>query len=149
MSKTFDHSDLPFVVELDDRTGQIINRPRQPGQMPTPGTPQDLLLAKVFMKLDQLLERIAKIESSGIPPAPEAQTAPAPEPPKYDDLINLNTATVEQLTDLPHVSEKTAKRLITEREKGDFKSLEDAIARINNAYITGQRYDELVEMVTV
>jgi len=41
-------------------------------------------------------------------------------------MLNVNTATVAQLTSLPHIGEKIAQRIVKYRQKnGDFKSLAD------------------------
>ena len=41
--------------------------------------------------------------------------------------INLNTATKEELADLPYIGEKTAEKIINYREKSPFKSLTDLL----------------------
>jgi competence protein ComEA len=55
-----------------------------------------------------------------------AQEAPPPAAPKAAAMVNLNTATVEQLATLPGVGEKTAQRIVEYRQKnGPFKKPED------------------------
>ncbi|WP_203231039.1 ComEA family DNA-binding protein [Nocardioides caldifontis] len=56
------------------------------------------------------------------PPAPPAPPAPAP------DLLDLNSATVEQLALLPGVDDATAARIVAAREaRGCFADLDDAV----------------------
>ena len=61
-----------------------------------------------------------------IPPAPQGVTAPAaPAPAVAKEVVNINTATAEQLCLLPGITKKLAKAIIAHRKKGEFKSAED------------------------
>lgn len=56
----------------------------------------------------------------------EAQTAPPPQAGKAAAAINLNTATVAQLQELPGIGVRTAERIVEYREKnGGFKKIEE------------------------
>jgi len=54
---------------------------------------------------------------------PSANITAAPKPPEY--AININTASVDELTRIPHVGEKVAARIIEYREEhGSFRRVE-------------------------
>ncbi len=46
------------------------------------------------------------------------------------DKIDLNTASVSQLSQIPGVSPEIAQKLVADREGGEFASIDDAIARV-------------------
>lgn len=61
--------------------------------------------------------------------------------------ININTATVEQLAELPGVGEGTAKKIIEFREQnGNFKTTEDLM---NVKGIGEKKYEKLQDLITV
>ena len=61
-------------------------------------------------------------------------------------LININTADVEQLQELPGIGEATAKEIITYRRKnGPFKNKRDLM---NVKGIGEKTYEELKDMIT-
>ena len=61
--------------------------------------------------------------------------------------ININTATVEQLAELPGVGEATAKKIIEFREQnGNFKTTEDLM---NVKGIGEKKYEKLQDLITV
>ena len=153
-----DHSDLPFILEVDDRTGQILKRPRRAsgGMMPEAATTQDLLLAKLFIRMDGLQSTLERLESAIAPtPRPiekvgapiEVGSEPLPQPPIA--LVNLNTATPGEIEALPHLGKKSAQRLVKEREAGSFSSLQDALDRSDISHLSGDRLTELESLVTV
>ena len=61
-------------------------------------------------------------------PAAKAAT-PAAAPATKAQLINLNTATVEQLDGLPQIGAARAKAIVDARAKGKFKNWDDFVAR--------------------
>ena len=66
-----------------------------------------------------LLQWAAKVSRETPPLGNEIKSEP---PPMLKRLLNVNTATVEQLDGIPHVSSKTAESIIQNRP---FKSMED------------------------
>jgi len=61
--------------------------------------------------------------------------------------ININTATVEQLAELPGVGEATAKKIIEYREQnGNFKTAQDIM---NVKGIGEKKYEKLEDLITV
>ena len=66
---------------------------------------------------------------------------------KSKSLININTATVQQLAKLPRVGEKTAERIITFRKKhGKFKKVED-LMKVSG--IGEKTFKKLTKLITV
>lgn len=79
----------------------------------------------------------------GVPPPPEAMTAPQAKPAKVD----INTATVAQLDGLPGVGAVTAQRIVEWRtEHGLFAAVEQ-LREIEG--IGETRYTKLKDLVTV
>jgi hypothetical protein len=46
------------------------------------------------------------------------------------DLVDINTATIDDLVKVPNIGNGIATKLIAERANGDFKSVEDLIGRM-------------------
>jgi competence protein ComEA len=67
--------------------------------------------------------------AAGLTGLGHAQESPAPaasSPAKAAPLVNLNTATAEQLESLPGIGARTAERIVEYRQKnGPFKKVED------------------------
>ena len=64
-------------------------------------------------------------------PAPAPATAPTPAatPKRSSTLVNINTATVQELDGLPGIGEHMAQRIVEYRQKnGPFKRLEDLMS---------------------
>lgn len=63
------------------------------------------------------------------PAAPKAPAATAPAVAPKAQLVNLNTATAEQLDGLPQIGAARAKAIVEARAKGKFKNWDDFVAR--------------------
>ncbi len=75
--------------------------------------------------------------------APQTQQNPQPSA----ELLDLNTATVEQLQKLPGVGPKTAAAIVRFREKsGPFRRVEDLLAVRG---ITRKKLEKIAPLVTV
>ncbi len=82
---------------------------------------------------------VALVMGSGLA---AAAAKPAPS-----GKVNINTASVEQLTSLPGVGEKLAQRIVAYREKaGDFKAAEELM---NVSGIGEKSYQKLERLITV
>ncbi len=68
-------------------------------------------------------------------------------PAKPEELININTASAEELQKLPRIGPSTAKKIIEYREEhGDFKTIDE----IKNVPRIGEKtFDKLKDMITV
>ncbi|MFB0921425.1 MAG: helix-hairpin-helix domain-containing protein [Oscillospiraceae bacterium] len=77
----------------------------------------------------------------------KASTQPDPPPESSEPLlVNINSATVEELCALPEIGEKTAERIIAYREKnGPFKST-DEIMSVSG--IGSKTYEEIRSYIT-
>ena len=61
--------------------------------------------------------------------------------------ININTATIEQLDELPGVGEATANKIVNHREEnGEFKSIEE-IKNVNG--IGDKKFEDMKELICV
>lgn len=70
-----------------------------------------------------------------------------PSPLAGDDLININTASIEELDQLPGIGETTAIRIIDYRTvNGPFATIEDII---NVSGIGTSTYEEIKDLITV
>ena len=64
-----------------------------------------------------------------------------------DEKININTASVKELQELPQIGEKVAQRIIDFREKeGKFEKIEE-LMKVNG--IGEKTFDKLKELITV
>ena len=80
-------------------------------------------------------------------PAPAAPGETPPAQPASPGLVNLNTATADQLDDLPGIGPALAQRVIDYRtEHGPFRAV-DELARVNG--ISSAMVDEFRDLVTV
>ena len=62
-------------------------------------------------------------------------------------LVNINTATIEQLTTLPGVGEATAKKIVEYREQnGMFKTVEE-LMNVNG--IGEKKYEKIKSLITI
>jgi len=74
-------------------------------------------------------------------------TEGTPSPLASDDLININTASIEELDQLPGIGETTAIRIIDYRTiNGPFATIEDII---NVSGIGTATYEEIKDLITV
>ena len=63
------------------------------------------------------------------------------------EKVNINTATAEQLMQLPGVGEKTANKIINHRnENGEFKTL-DQLKEVSG--IGEKKYEKMKDMITI
>lgn len=77
----------------------------------------------------------------------ESSSAASSSKSNTQSLVNINTATVEELTTLKGVGEATAEKIIADREqKGAFKSKED-LKRVSG--IGDKKYESLKDYITV
>ena len=64
-----------------------------------------------------------------------------------EEKININTATIEQLDELPGVGEATANKIVNHREEnGEFKSIEE-IKNVNG--IGDKKFEDMKELICV
>jgi len=74
-------------------------------------------------------------------------TEGTPSPLAGEDLININTASLEELDTLPGIGQTTAQRIIAYRtDNGPFGSIEDII---NVSGIGTATYEEIKDLITV
>jgi competence protein ComEA len=104
-----------------------------------------------FINLAALLEDGQQLEIpyvGGTPIAPPAATeGPATGVPSNGDLININTATLEQLDALPGIGPVTAQKIIDYRtEHGPFQRIEDIM---NVSGIGPVTFDKIKNLITV
>lgn len=102
--------------------------------------------------------RVADEDLLDIPRLAPPTPTPAPAPPANPDqaaapepasggLININTAPVEQLVNLPGIGPALAERIVTYRtEHGPFRAV-DELARVNG--ISSAMVDEFRSLITV
>lgn len=77
----------------------------------------------------------------------KASSTPGSSPSNTPALVNINTATVEELTTLKGVGEATAEKIVADREQnGSFKSKED-LKRVTG--IGDKKYESLKDAITV
>jgi competence protein ComEA len=80
------------------------------------------VLSSLFVAI--LFVAAAAVSSSAQPPAPSASSPKAPP-----SVVNLNSATLEQLTSLPGIGPSAAQRILEYRQKnGPFKKIEDLMS---------------------
>lgn len=90
---------------------------------------------------------LAKDQQQNGASASKASDASAASPSHTTALVNINTASVAELTTLKGVGEATAEKIVSDREqKGAFKSKED-IKRV--AGIGEKKYESLKDYITV
>jgi competence protein ComEA len=81
--------------------------------------------------LRTLVAMLALVAFAGVSSVSRAQQPPAavqdaPEASRVGAVVNINTATTEQLASLPGIGAKTAERILEYRQKnGAFKKIED------------------------
>lgn len=80
-----------------------------------------------------LVLALACVALSGVGAAQASDEAPS-----ADGVININTATVEQLRLLPRVGEEKAERIIAHRDKTPFKTVHE-IARVRGIGLKSMR----------
>lgn len=69
------------------------------------------------------------------------------EPSENSDLININTASVEELDSLPGIGPTIAQRIVDYRdENGPFQSIEDIL---NVSGVGPSTYDQIKDLITV
>jgi competence protein ComEA len=67
-------------------------------------------------------------------------------PLKAQDKVNINTATAEQLQELPGIGKKVAERIIEYREKNQFEKPED-LMQVKG--IGAKKYEKIKDLITV
>jgi competence protein ComEA len=112
-----DEQAINLAALLED--GQQVNVPYETGEGPTP-------------------EPVAEIGPDGLP---------RPIPTSNEDLVNINTATLDELDSLPGIGPTTAQKIIDYRiENGPFLEIEDIM---NVSGIGPATFENLRELITV
>jgi len=103
-----------------------------------------------FLNLAAPLEDGQQLEIpyvGGTPIAPAATAAPVTGVPPNADLVNINTATLEQLDALPGIGPTFAQRIVDYRtEHGPFQSINDLM---NVAGIGPTTFEKIKNLITV
>ncbi len=104
-----------------------------------------------FINLAALLEDGQQLDipyiGGGTPIAPAATEGPATGVPSNADLININTATLEQLDALPGIGPTTAQKIIDYRtEHGPFQRIEEIKNVSGIGLVT---FDKIKNLITV
>lgn len=93
-----------------------------------PGTlPPDLMVPKFGHFVDKIIEPEIEL---GIEPVVHNQGVKIDGAIDDADLVDINTATIDDLIKVQNIGNGIATKLIAERANGDFKSVEDLIARM-------------------
>ncbi|MCL1799068.1 MAG: ComEA family DNA-binding protein [Eggerthellaceae bacterium] len=105
-------------------------------------SPDTVNLARVLVDGEQIIIPTVGEAAAYQEAAPQGPGAPAPA-----GKVNLNTATMSELTTLPGVGEATAKKIIADREaNGPFLSVED-IMRVSG--IGEKKFADMLPLITV
>ena len=134
----------PGVVELDDGARVIDAIEAAGGALATADLDRLNLAAKLTDGQRVLVQNV------GDPPAPDVATGgeqPAPPGESPGALVDLNTATSEQLEELPGIGPALAEAILTERERrGGFRN----VLELRDVRGIGEkRFADLVDLVTV
>ena len=137
----------PCVCELDEGS-RVVDAIKAAGGFADDAATDALNLARVLVDGEQIdvptLEEQAAAEEAGVSlstSSTEDSTADSAE------LININTATAEELETLPGIGEVTAANIIADREaNGPFESIKD-ITRVSG--IGDKKFEAIADLICV
>lgn len=103
-----------------------------------------------FINLAALLEDGQQLDipyEGGVPPEPFIVEPPPTSSANQEELVNINSATLEELDSLPGIGPTTAQKIIDYRnENGPFSRIEDIM---NVSGIGPATFDEIRALITV